>query len=231
MITILKVIGPPGSISFIGVCGLIAVLMTYAWPKNRRLARFWLSFVVIAHLILAVPLVANAIADGLPHVASADAAALREIDTIFVLDGDNRRGRVRRAAQASEASPASIVRILGGEPWLVDALEEAGIRRSRLQVDYGSSNTREQIAAMRQMIAEPGTGRSAVIASRLQLPRVAALSRLAGVPALLLASPIDTEPPTSGWRTLVPSYYALRVSRDAIYEYFALRYYSWRGWI
>jgi len=231
LITILKIIGPPGSVSFIGLCGLIAVLMTYAWPKNARLARFWLAFVVIAHLILAVPLVANAIAGGLPHVASADGAALRDIDTVFVLDGDNRRGRVSRAAQAFEASPASTIRILGGEPWLVDALAEAGVLRSRIHVDYGSTNTREQIAEMRQLIAGQATGRSVVIASRLQMPRVAALSRAAGVPALLLASPIDTEPATSGWRVLVPSYYALRVSRDAIYEHFALGYYSWRGWI
>jgi hypothetical protein len=29
----------------------------------------------------------------------------------------------------------------------------------------------------------------------------------------------------------VPTYYALRVSRDAIYEHVALRYYRWHGWI
>ena len=49
--------------------------------------------------------------------------------------------------------------------------------------------------------------------------------------AALIVSPIDTEPATSGWRLVVPTYYALRVSRDAIYEHAALALYTWRGWI
>jgi uncharacterized SAM-binding protein YcdF (DUF218 family) len=231
LITILKAIGPPGSIPFIGFCGLIALLLTYVWPKSARLARAWLAFVVIGHLILAVPAVANSIAGRLPRVASADAAALRDIDLVFVLDGDNRRGRVRGAAQASVASPASTVWILGGTPWLVDALAETGVARGRIKHDYRPADTREQIDWVRHMIADETASRTAIVASRLQMPRVAALSRVAGLAAMLIASPIDTEPPTSGWRVLVPSYYALRVSRDAIYEHFALSYYSWRGWI
>jgi uncharacterized SAM-binding protein YcdF (DUF218 family) len=230
LITILKTIGPPGSISFIGSCGLIALLLTYVWPKNARLARAWLAFIVFGHLILAVPAVANAIASRLPRVVTADATALRDVDAVFVLDGDNRRGRVRGAAEVSAGSPASILWVLGGEPWLVDALAETGVARSRIKQDYTSTDTRGQIAVMRRIVADQAADRIAIVASRLQMPRVAGLSRVAEMTVLLVASPIDTEPPTSGWRSFVPSYYALRVSRDAIYEHAALAYYGWRGW-
>jgi hypothetical protein len=60
---------------------------------------------------------------------------------------------------------------------------------------------------------------------------VAGLVRRADLPTVLIASPVDTEPATSGWWLFVPSYYALRVSRDAIYEHAALAYYARKGWI
>jgi hypothetical protein len=63
------------------------------------------------------------------------------------------------------------------------------------------------------------------------MPRVAALAQTAGLELDLLASPVDQEPPTEGVWRLVPTYLALRVSRDAIYEHAALAYYRWRGWI
>jgi uncharacterized SAM-binding protein YcdF (DUF218 family) len=230
LITILKAIGPPGSVPFIGFCGLIALVVTYVWPKNARLARAWLAFVVIGHLTLAVPVVANGIADHLPRVVTADATEFRDIEIVFVFDGDNRRGRVSSAAQLSAASPTSVIWILGGEPWLVDALAETGVARSRIKQDNRSSDTRGQMADVRRLAAQHPAGRTAIVASRLQMPRVAELSRADNVSSLLVASPVDVEPPTSGWRVYLPTYYALRVSRDAIYEHVALAYYGWRGW-
>jgi hypothetical protein len=70
-----------------------------------------------------------------------------------------------------------------------------------------------------------------VVASRLQAPRVWALARAMGLGILVMPSPVDDEPAASGLRAFVPSYLALRVSRDAIYEHVALAYYRWQGWI
>jgi uncharacterized SAM-binding protein YcdF (DUF218 family) len=228
--TVLKAIGPPGSIPFIACCVLLGIVLAYVWPRHGGVARLWLWLVFIAHTILALPVVANTIASGLPRVDGSDPGALRNLDTVFVLDGDNRRGRVRSAAQAASASPGASIVVLGGESWLIDALAEAGVAPTRISYDSQPADTREQMAALRRMTAKT-PGKTALVASRLQMPRVAALGRDVGVSFALIASPIDTEPATSGWRLFVPSYYALRVSRDAIYEHAALAYYTRKGWI
>lgn len=230
MTTVLKAIGPPGSIPFVIVCILIGVVLAYIWPRSRRLARAWLWIVFIAHTVLALPVVANAIAGALPPVVSSEPGALRNLDAVFVLDGDNRRGRVRSAAQAAFASPGAAVVIVGGHFWLIDALSEAGVAPTRISHEYGPADTRQQITVVQGMTTRR-PGHTAVVASRLQMPRVAGLVRRADLPTVLIASPVDTEPATSGWWLFVPSYYALRVSRDAIYEHAALAYYARKGWI
>ena len=102
--------------------------------------------------------------------------------------------------------------------------------RGRLRLETDATTTREQIAQLARIV-EAGPGRPALVASRLQMARVAALVRVAGLEVTLISSPIDDEPPTSGLQRFVPMYIALRVSRDALYEHVALAYYAWRGWI
>jgi hypothetical protein len=48
---------------------------------------------------------------------------------------------------------------------------------------------------------------------------------------VLLPSPVDHEPAHQGWKLWLPSFAALRVSREALYELAALEYYRLRGWI
>jgi uncharacterized SAM-binding protein YcdF (DUF218 family) len=229
--TVIKAIGPPGSVPFIAFCLLIGLLLAYVWPRQGRLARAWLWLVFAFHAILALPFVANGIAGRLPAVHAAEVAPVRGIDMLFVFDGDNRRGRVRSAVDAARGSPGARVMILGGNGWLSDALAEAGIGRERITQDHVPVDTRQQIDEVRRLTAPNPAAKAAIVASRLQMPRVSRLVRKAGLPAALIVSPIDNEPPTSGWRFVVPTYYALRVSRDAIYEHAALALYTWRGWI
>jgi hypothetical protein len=118
-----------------------------------------------------------------------------------------------------------------GEQWVVDALVEAGLPRARIAHDRTTLTTRAQMAAVGAMqAARPGVT-LAVVASRLQMARVAALAGAAGLDPVLLPSAVDDEPPSTGRRRFVPAYIALRVSRDALYEHVALAYYQWRGWI
>ena len=70
-----------------------------------------------------------------------------------------------------------------------------------------------------------------MVASELQMPRVAALVRAQRLTVLLAPSPIDSEPPKAGWTSFVPRYSGLRLTRDALYERAALAYYSRQGWI
>ncbi len=225
----LKLIGAPGTLTFIVCCVLISVFVAYVWPRSSRLARGWLWFVFAGHVTLSVPLVANGIAGALPPVTVTDAAAAHGIDTVFMLDGDNRMGRVYSAARAATASPSSTVHILGGHFYLIEALEAEGVAKSRITHDFRPEDTRQQLSLMQELSSS--TSRTALIASRLQMPRVAALVQVSGLQTMLIASPVDAEPPTAGFWVLVPTYYALRVSRDAIYELAALKYYAWRGWI
>jgi hypothetical protein len=60
---------------------------------------------------------------------------------------------------------------------------------------------------------------------------MAALIRSRNCPVALLPSAVDAEPPTAGTDRFVPSYLALRLSRDAIYEHAALVYYRSRRFI
>ena len=111
--------------------------------------------------------------------------------------------------------------------WLV----ELGVPAGRMMIESDSANTREQIATVQRFLAHRPDDRTAIVVSRLQMPRVARLARQAGLTLVLVPSPVDTEPPKTGVRVFVPTYTALRVSRDSLYEHTALAYYRWRGWI
>jgi uncharacterized SAM-binding protein YcdF (DUF218 family) len=152
------------------------------------------------------------------------------IDQLVVLDGDNRVGRVKLTREIFDTRPPQRVWVLG-DVWIANALRDAGIPNDKLTHEIGAGTTREQIARVTALVHSNPRTSFAVVASRLQMPRIAALFRAGGLSVALLASPVDAEPPTSGARVFVPSYAALRVSRDAFYEVVALAYYRWRGWI
>jgi uncharacterized SAM-binding protein YcdF (DUF218 family) len=188
----------------------------------RRFSLWWFAVLIGSYLVLSLPVVANRIADGLPsYQPIADVASLKEVDTLIVLDGDNRRGRVREAKRVFDAVQPRRV-IVSGSSWLRDATVEAGIPTAIVGHETHSKNTLEQLGALLQ----GSTGRVVLIASRLQMPRIRFFAAAMGVHAAFVPSAIDTEPPTSGVRLLIPTYVALRVSRDAMYELAALRYYS-----
>jgi len=52
------------------------------------------------------------------------------------------------------------------------------------------------------------------------------LAGQAGLNLPVLAAPLDEDLPTAGLSRFVPSFAALAVTRDAIYELAALRYYA-----
>ncbi len=229
MLSLLKMIGSPGSISFLLLCLIGGVLVLWLWPNRRRFGRAWLALVAVAYLFMALPAVATAIAGRLSATATPP-AAVGHLDTLAVLDGDNRRGRVRVAQQILSVDAPKEVWVLGG-PWIVEALAAAGVPKERLFHDPRTPTTRDQLARVQRLIAERPTGRVGVIVSRLQAPRVARLAAAQLMPLVLIVSPVDDEPPTSGVRAFIPRYIALRVSRDALYEHAALAYYRWRQWI
>jgi uncharacterized SAM-binding protein YcdF (DUF218 family) len=231
MIALLKAIGGPGSMGFLAISLAAALLMGLIGPRCQRLSRSGILLLLVGYLLLSLPWVANLIANGISDFRPLDASmAVRGAEAVIVIDGDNSIARVRETKRLFDALAPSMV-VVSGRYWFVQSIIDAGVPAQRIRHDGRSSTTREQIANVLMRIDRGSSGQVAIIASRLQMPRVAALVRAAGVQVVFAPSATDEEPPTSGLRLLVPSYTALRVSRDALYEYAALAYYRHRRWI
>jgi len=228
LLAVIKFIGAPGSIGFLLSCVVLGLLLRRL-PRGRAAASLWLVAVCALYLVLALPPVAVAIAGCLPSARS-DTTLTRDIDVVVVLDGDNRRGRLREGLQLyREASPRQFV--VSGSGWLVEGFREGGVPPDRLEQEASAATTREQIDWVARLAAQVPAERMVLVASRLQMPRVERLVQSRGLHVKLRTSPIDTEPASAGWMMGIPSYSALRISRDALYELAALEYYERRGWI
>jgi uncharacterized SAM-binding protein YcdF (DUF218 family) len=256
-LTIAKMIGGPGSLGFLAAGTIAGVVLLRFIPRAQTFARAWLALLCAAYLVMALPPVAQAIAAPLADeqpvgsgfsrtirpvgsgfgepVGSGFSRTMRTaldtgIDTLVVFDGDNRRGRVQAATRLWHAAhPATV--IASGEPWLEEHLREAGIPADHLVLEQVSRTTRDQVDYVRTYAADHPDTRIAVIASQLQVPRVAGLFRHAWLRVSLLGASVDKEVVNDGVWRYVPAYAALRISRDALYERIALVYYEWRGWI
>jgi len=226
VIDILKLLGAPGSIPFLALSIALGVGLVRFTRRFRRLGVGLLTAVSAGYLILALPIVGHAIANRLPAVRT---ERPHRITTLIVLDGDNRRGRVRELQRVLATDKPVTVWILG-DRWILDALEEAGISGPMFRYDETARTTLAQMVQV-QDIANDAGGPTAVIASRLQTPRIVALIQSRRIPVAVLPSAVDQEPPTNGLRRFVPAYIALRLSRDAIYEHAALGYYRLRRFV
>jgi hypothetical protein len=183
------------------------------------------------YLVLSLPFIANLIAGSLPAAPSvARPASPGPVDLLVVMDGDNRRGRARAGIEVNRAASPREVWVLG-DGWLIEELSAGGVPRNRIFHDAFLPTTRDQLASLTALVARRPGWTVAVIVSRLQAARMVLLLEQSHLFVRLIQSPVDVEPATTGALAFVPTYYATRISRDAIYEHAALRYYRWRGWI
>jgi uncharacterized SAM-binding protein YcdF (DUF218 family) len=228
LVSILKSIGAPGSGSFLLVSGVASLIVAFIWPANRTIGRVWLLTICALYVLLSMPVVAEEIAAGLGIESTV--ATPSSIETLVVLDGDNVYGRVREAERVFRTLAPRHVLVLGHDE-LETALRDAGIPGAAIKLESGARTTREQMNRLRELVESGRLGRTAVLASQLQSPRVGGLTRTLRLDVALIASPLDAGTlPSGGWR-YVPSYDALCLSREAIYEHAALVYYARRGWI
>jgi len=226
---VLKVIGGPGSIGFLILCCGIGSFVSRVWPRRRWYGRAWMLVVFSLYVFLGTPIIASDISDALTSFQPvADLQGLKPADTVVLFGGDNIRGRVREALRAHAAWPEARVVVFDGD-WPLLRLLEGGIPPGQILHDPRPANTLEQMEAVREYLREHTGARAALIASRLQMPRVAALADTMGMQVELLPSLADDEPPRTGVARWVPRYIALRLSRDAIYEHAAIWYYRWKG--
>jgi hypothetical protein len=226
LIAVIKLIGGPGSIGFLVLLIAAALIWGFVWPKRRRQGYVALAMIAGLYAVLALPIVAASLAGRLTAPSSPD-AEIREIQILFVFGGDNELGRIREAQRISRlAQPEAI--------WLLDAaymrddLRMVGVPLGRIHIDASTWNTQSQIDRVVDVLRGSPGARAAILASRLQAPRIALLASYAGLEIPVAPSPLDREVPSAGLRSLMPSYSALLTSRDAIYENVALAYYRAR---
>lgn len=228
LLTPLKVVGGPGSLGFYLAALALAVLLGWRWPRGRRTATMAVVALTAAYLLLALPVVALSIVDALPRIDAPDIAAVGRVQSLVVFDGDNRAGRERAARQVLRRSAPSEVHLLGTD-YLLAALRATLGPTAPLHYDGSTWNTAMQVERVEQIVGERPPMTTAVVASRVQMPRIAAQLDTDHTLVLLIPSPLDREPATHGIARFVPSLAALLASRDAIYEHAALIYYRWRG--
>jgi uncharacterized SAM-binding protein YcdF (DUF218 family) len=228
-ISVAKFIGGPGSLGFLAVSCFVGLLLSYALPKWRTIGRAWLLGTLLVYIVLGFPIVAGSIASSLPRVPAPSLATVGKLDELIVLGGDNENGRVVETLDVWRALKPEVVLLLG-DALLQRRLEDVGIPADRIRLLDEPATTR---ARMESVAAELRARhvRAGLVASRLQMPRVIELARTFEVNLLFLPSELDHELPTSGGSSLTPSYGALEISRDALYERAALSYYRSRGWI
>lgn len=228
---LLKLFGRPGSISLLAVLCAMGFIFAVLFRRKPVYVAAWFVAVAAGYTILALPVTALRL-ERLVAGSRLDShrSPPHRIDTLVVLDGDNRRGRLADALRLWALTAPKRV-IVSGEPWIRDRLLDHGLPHERVQLESEAATTREQIEWLRSLAAQDGQQAMVVVASCVQAPRVAALVERSGVSATVWPSPLDVEPPREGARQLVPSYAALRLSRDSFYEYWAIWYYQRRGWI
>ena len=231
LISALKRIGTPGSLGFLAMCVAVGVIISMMGARGRRLAKAWMLLVCVTYLVAAMPLVSYTVVNRLPPSAvtwQPDGSGDKDI--VVVLSGDNALARARETRRILETLNPRCVLVSGGR-WFVRMIVEAGVARDRVIIDDSTTTTREQIAKLRVWAERCGAERVVLIASTLSMPRIAALVRTAAVPVVLAPSPLDEPPAASGFRVVLPSLRALRVTRDAFYEHMAFAYYRQRDWI
>jgi uncharacterized SAM-binding protein YcdF (DUF218 family) len=229
LLSSLKAVGAPGSLGFLLLCLAIGLAMILVWPKKRTRGIRWCLGVLGVYVVLGIPLVSAALATSLPRYSFSDEAALRRTRLLIVIDGDNGYGRVREAARIYKLAKPAFVWILGS-PEMSPELTASGVPAQSIRTYSADKTTLDQMVTVRSMSQTAGPDIT-LVASRVQMPRIAAMARHLGLVVHLAPAPLDGEPARSGLRRVLPSLSGLAESRDCIYEHAALAYYRWRGWI
>jgi len=229
LIGVLKAIGSPGSLGFLLFGAAISALFL-VWKRTRRLGKGMLCLLAALYVALSLPVVADLVS-GPGTERAAPLSSYGSFDEIFVLDGDNYRSRAATAAQLAEVAKPNVVWFLGGVDLGFQLLNAGLPPKLWRQAPSPARTTRTQIGWIKKSIARTGARRAALVVSRLQAPRVAALANQEQLEIVIVPSGLDDEPPASGLLYWLPSRAGLALSREALYERFALTYYRRSGWI
>ena len=225
---LLKAIGAPGSLGFL-IAGIGFCLLLLVWRRTRRLGQGLLIVVVSAYVVLSLPVVARLLAGH--GTERPPLSSYGKLDEVYVIDGDNFRGRAATAVELAAVAKPDVVWFLGGIDLGYQLLAEGLPQNLWRQAPSPARTTRTQVQWIKRSIARTGAKRAALVTSRLQAPRIRELVRHEQVNVVVVPGRLDDEPPAGGYRSWLPNLAGLAVSREALYERAALFYYRRNGWI
>ena len=220
----------PGTPSFL-LLAIAATVPLLVGRRTRAIGATALGIVILAYLILSTPIVADALLARLTRQNPfPDAVAGDHIDAVLFLVGDSPSERAMQTIRLSRQFRPRWVIVSGPSIW-ADVLQLGGISPGQIIVESQAGTTYEQAINLRPVVADHHIRHIVLVASRVHMPRALAVFKTLGYDVSAAPSPVDYEIRSSGWWRLVPQVSALELSRDAIYEYCALPYYRWQGWI
>jgi len=226
---VLKAIGVPGSSGFFYFGFAVSVLLL-VWNRTRKLGRLTLLAMLAGYLILSIPVVGHSLA-GPGTEPATPVAGYGSFDEIFVIDGDNYRGRAATAVQLATAAKPRAVWFLGGLDLGYALLSNGLPPQLWRHAPSPARTTQSQISWIKRSIGRTRPQRVAIVTSRLQAPRVRAIARQQELDIVVVPAPLTDEPAQSGIWSWLPSRAGLSLSQEALYERMALILYRRNGWI
>jgi len=202
---------------------------------RRTFARWqivWLSCLLGGYLVLSAPLTARAVAEGLyrqPSVNRVEDAL--GATALIVFDGDHAGLRLKETTRLYALLHPQWVIVSSTREWFQRDVRMAGIPPDRILRETSSMTTRIQAIAVAAMLPQYGIERVVLVASPIHMPRALAACEAVGVRAVpsVTARP-HTDLPAGLW-SVIPRRDALFYTNESLYEYLAIWWYRWRGWI
>ena len=209
----------PGSMTFLALGLLIAVILLHAAPPARSLADLWVAVLVALYWLLSLPVVAHALigrlqghygtirtaaeARGAKMVVTVGNGSVSYTDGHFTSDQLTRRSTfcVFEAARLYRLLQPDAVIVSGGAPTLgtaaraeADLMQEAlvtfGVPAERLHVDTVSRTTEEQAVNVARLLRQrTPQGNVVVVTTAAHMPRVMALFIAQGIDAIPSVTP------------------------------------------
>ena len=222
----------PGSIPFLllGSCSGVALLVMRKKARSWSLA--WLVALGLTYLLLSMPAIANGLASvlygpSLPVGLVAAPAAT----TIVVFAGDHGLARIRETVRLYNLLRPQWV-VVSSDYEFRDAIASAGVPFDHILWEHQSATTREQVLRLAPLLVRYEIENVILVASPLHMPRALGACQAVGIRAVPSPSGLPhASVVTRGFRAILPSREALRLSWESIYEYLALAYYRARGWL
>ena len=258
IVDVLKVIGRPGSITFIIAVIGVGVALAFR-RRTERAARWYFAGVACAYWILSTPACAERLIEwaGRPYVPLASAADARGARAVVVLGAGNNTIQ-SRGFVLNELTEEATLRLLEGvrlyrlldrptlvvsggiTAWEQGAAPEGeamrtvalslGVSAGDILVDDESKTTREEAIVIARMLAGHGQQRIVLVTAGTHMARSLAVFRAAGFDPVPSASAYKSDHSLERYRW-APNDLGLLLFQSFVYDEAALLYYRARGWM